>query len=178
LLRSRCSPWPVTERSAVGPTARDAAPVAGPAIGPQLGPGANNGNGILHRVSVGGPDVDFIGPGGDANYSIVAIQHGDGSVSGQYTDQFGHGNGGFHAEVNCLSVLGNQAWISGVIKSGSTGGFDLTGLPVITRVRDNGTSANDAPDQISFSFIGDPTPCTARPLRVLFAMSRGQVTVD
>ena len=57
--------------------------------------------------------------------------------------------------------------MSGVITSGrftfeDGEVFDLTGLPVWTRVRDNGTSANDPPDQIGFSIIGDPTPCTDR----------------
>jgi hypothetical protein len=38
-------------------------------------------------------------------------------------------------------------------------------------------SANDPPDAISFSFIGDPTPCTDAPPRPLFPMTGGQVTV-
>jgi len=140
---------------------------------------ANNGNGVVHKVSAGGADVDFA-EHTDANFSLSAVEHGDGTVTGEYTDQAGQGEGGFHAQLNCLLVVGNQAWVSGVITSGSIPsiGLDLTGFPVITRVADIGTSANDPPDQISFSFIGNPTPCTAAPPLPLFPMTDGQVKVD
>ena len=138
---------------------------------------ANNGNGVLHKVSAGGADVDFAAHT-DANFSLTAVEHGDGSVTGEWTDQFGQGQGGIHAAVNCLLVAGNQAWISGVITSGNAGGVDLTGLPVVTRVADLGRSANDPPDLISFSFVGNPTPCTAAPNLPLFPMTDGQVTID
>lgn len=137
---------------------------------------ANQGNGVVHRVSVGGNDLD-IAENGDANFSLVAIEYGDGSVSGQWTDQFGQGEGGFHAVINCLRVVGNEAWVSGVITSGSSGGFDFTGLPVRARVADRGTSANDPPDAISFSLIGNPEPCTAQRPFVLRDMTDGQVSV-
>jgi hypothetical protein len=84
--------------------------------------------------------------------------YADGSVSGQYTDRFANGDG-FHAVIDCLVVDGNRVWVSGVITSGrftdpDTGEvFDLAGLDVFTSVQDNGTSANDPVDQISFSFI-------------------------
>jgi hypothetical protein len=32
---------------------------------------------------------------------------------------------------------------------------DLAGMPLSTRVRDNGTSANSAPDQVGYSVIGE-----------------------
>jgi hypothetical protein len=141
---------------------------------------------ILHRVSVGSPDACIAfgaaHPGCDGNFSLNAIQYADGSVSGQYTDRFARGDG-FHAVIDCLSVVGNDAWVSGVITSGiftdpDTGEvFDLTGLPVATRVRDNGTSANDPADQISFSIIGDPIPCTDQVDFPLFDTPQGQVTV-
>jgi hypothetical protein len=133
-------------------------------------------DGVVHQVSVGGHDQDPAGHT-DANFSLVAVQHGDGSVTGQWTDQFGQGQGGIHVQINCLSVQGNEAWVSGIISSGNSAGVDLTGLPVITRVQDNGKSANDPPDAISFSFIGVATPCTAQPNLPLFPMTDGQVTV-
>lgn len=67
---------------------------------------------VVHRVHVGGPDlcVGFgLKPGCDANFSLAAIQRADGSVSGQLTDQFGGGVGGYHAVIDCLSVSGNDA---------------------------------------------------------------------
>jgi hypothetical protein len=141
---------------------------------PTLSLAVGNGNGVQHRVSVG--SHDFSDPGQDANFSLIAIQKADGSVSGQWSDQFGHGNGGIHVEINCLEVVGNQAWISGVI----TKAFDetLVGVRTGTRVADNGTSANDPPDQISFSIIGALFDCHARRNYPLFDLSGGEVKVD
>jgi len=140
---------------------------------------------VVHHVTAGGPDAcEALGlkPGCDGNFSLAAREYADGSVKGQYTDRFANGNG-FHAVIDCVSVVGNDAWLSGVITSGGftdpdTGEtFDFTGLPVATRVRDNGTSANDPADQISFSIIGDPTPCTDQTPYDLLDLSQGQVRV-
>ena len=160
-----------TESTAPRPTASAMPSVGGPMFSAQ-----GNGNGVVHQVSVGGADAD-LNAHTDANFSLVAIQHGNGDVSGQWTDQFGQGDGGVHVAVNCVFVAGNQAWISGVITSGSFGGVDFTGAPAVTRVVDNGKSANDPPDAISFTFIGVATPCTAAPNLPLLAMTDGQVTV-
>jgi hypothetical protein len=134
--------------------------------GPQFAAG-----GVVHRASVG--SHDFTDPGVDANFSLVAIQHSDGSISGQYTDRFAQG-GGFHAQVTCLSVDGNTAWIGGIIRGG-----DFNGQEVITEVQDNGTSTNDAPDLISFSFIGVPAQtCLTQPALPLFPLQGGEVKVE
>ena len=141
-----------------------------------LASAAARADGVVHQVSVGGHDQDPAGHT-DANFSLVAVQHGNGSVTGEWTDQFGQGQGGIHVQINCLFVQGNEAWVSGIISSGSFNGADLSGLPVVTRVQDNGKSANDPPDAISFSFIGNATPCTATPNLPLSPMTDGQVTV-
>ena len=133
--------------------------------------------GVIHKVSVGGPDQDAVDHT-DANFSLSAVEHANGAVTGEWTDQFGQKDGGIHVQINCLSVAGNTAWVSGIITSGNVSGVDVSGLPVITEVQDNGTSANDPPDKISFSFIGNATPCTAQPALPLFDMSSGQVTVN
>jgi len=129
-------------------------------------------DGVQHFVSVGGPDQDPTNHT-DANFSLVAIQFGDGTVSGQWTDQFGQGQGGIHVQINCLSVQGNEAWVSGFVSSGTFNGADLSGLPVITRVQDNGKTG----DQISFSFIGNAASCTTQPNLRLVPMTAGQVIV-
>jgi hypothetical protein len=150
---------------------------------------SNQGNGVVHRVSVGGHDADIFNPPfiirADKNFSLIAIEHGDGSVTGQWIDMFGKdadGNpvGGVHIDVDCLSVVNNQATIGGVITNGTLNGVDVTGQRALTRVWDNGKSANDPPDEISFSYF--PTfnrTCTAPgfPLARL-VMTDGQVTVD
>ena len=110
-------------------------------------------------------------------FPLVANVYADGSVSGQYTDQFGHGNGGFHAVIDCVSIVGNIAWVSGVIKQGNLGTTDLAGVPVVTRVQDNGTSANDPPDRISYSWF-TAIPCTNHVAWQLLDAPEGQVKVD
>ena len=55
---------------------------------------------VVHRVGAGGPDACVaIGagdhPGCDGNYSLVATEYADGSVSGQYIDRFAGGLSAF-----------------------------------------------------------------------------------
>lgn len=129
--------------------------------------------GVVHRVSVGSHDL--VPPGVDANYSLIAIQQADGRITGQYTDRFAQG-GGFTATVTCLSVdeATNTAWIGGIIKTGQ-----FAGLEVLTAVQDNGTSTNDAPDLISFSFVGAPAQdCLLQPELPLFPIQGGEVMVE
>ena len=141
---------------------------------------------VVQHVSAGGPDlcVSFFGthPGCDGNFSLTANIFADGSMSGEYTDRFPRG-GGFHAVIDCVSIIGNEAWVSGVITRGGvtdpdTGEkFDWTGLPVAARVRDNGTSANAPADQISWSQIGDPTNCVVHSDYPSYDVPQGQVTI-
>lgn len=137
---------------------------------------------VIHRVHVGGPDLctEFFGqqPGCDANFSLMAIEFADGAVTGHYTDIFGGGTGGFHALIDCLSIDGNEAWVSGWITQGTIGDFDLAGIPVTTRVLDLGDTSNDPPDQISFSWIGNSTPCWHQVSYPLFDVPQGQVVVE
>jgi hypothetical protein len=136
---------------------------------------------IVHHVSVGGPDAcgafGFEHPGCNANFSLIAIERDDGTVTGQYTDRLEKGDG-FHAVVNCLVVDGNNAWIGGVIVQGVWGGVDQAGRPVVTRVQDNGTSKKDAVDRISYSWIGDARPCTLKLNYPLLDAPDGQVKVQ
>jgi len=123
-----------------------------------------SGPAVVHRLSAGGPDACTgldAKPGCDGNFSLVATQYADGTASGQYTDRFAHG-GGIKAVVDCVRVMGNRAWISGWITSGRAGDNDLAGLPFSTLVVDNGTSADQPPDQISTSHVGDETAWTVR----------------
>jgi hypothetical protein len=132
---------------------------------------------IVHKVSAGGPDaciaLGAAHPGCNGNYSLVAKQFADGSVSGQYTDQFGHGNGGFHAVIDCLSVVGNTAWIGGVVTSGTFG----LGQRVVTEIQDNGTSAKDPPDRISYSYLSNIS-CTTHFNGAPLYVTQGQVKVS
>ena len=126
-------------------------------------------------MSAGGPDACAglgIKPGCDGNFSIVAFQYADGSASGRYADRFARGNGNIGI-VDCVRVVGNQAWVSGWITSGQN-----TGLPFTTLVVDNSTSVQQAPDQIASSHTDDPTPCTDMVPWDLLDAPQGQVTVN
>jgi hypothetical protein len=134
---------------------------------------------VVHRVTVGGSDLCQafgLPPGCDANFSMVASELADGRVKGQWQDTwFGRGVAAvpIHVTIDCIKVVGNEAWVSGVV----TGGV-FNGVPVITRVVDNGTSQNDPPDQISFIFEDTFGGCEATPDLPLFDIDTGQVKVE
>ena len=140
------------------------------------------GSGVAHRVSVGGADIcEALGQptGCDANFSLTARQKADDSVGGEWQDTFAGGGEGIHVTIDCLNVVGNGAVVGGVITHGTEGGVDVSGLRALTAVVDNGTSANDPADRISFSFTGLNISCTLFPPAVfpLFNLANGQVTV-
>jgi hypothetical protein len=136
---------------------------------------------IAHRVSAGGPDsCDAFGakPGCDADFSFTATVATDGSVSGQYTDRFARSEG-FHGVIDCVVVVGNEAWVSGTITQGrGFDGVDLAGVSFSTRVRDNGSSATQPPDEISNSHVGSDVSCLEQADFTLRPTSQGQVVVQ
>jgi len=76
----------------------------------------------------------------------------DGSVSGQYNLTFqGSGNTRVHAEVTCVRVVGDQAWIGGVNKSSTDPNF--VGLESGFRVEDNGQGRGAAADRVSLMIL-------------------------
>ena len=132
----------------------------------------------VHFVSVGSPDGVIVTPGGDGNYSLVATVDANGKVSGEWEDAFTR-NPGLHMKVTCLTVVGNTAWIGGVITQASDNA--LIGLPTITKVVDN--TKDGSGDTISFTFICGPpctapVPCSDMPgFLVQFPINAGNVTV-
>jgi len=112
--------------------------------------------GVIHHVSVGGADAcEAFGlpPGCDGNFSLVANMKANGNVRGQWQDTFAGGGEGIHVAIDCMKIIGNGAIVGGVITHGTSGGVDVSGQYAITAVVDNGTSANDPDDQISFSYF-------------------------
>ncbi len=138
---------------------------------------------VINFVSVGGADIcESLGlpTGCDANFSLTAVKKADGSVSGQWQDTFAGGGGGIHVAVDCMNIVNNGAVIGGVITHGNVGGEDVSGLRALTAVVDNGRSANDLPDQLSFSFFptGELDCSSLIPTNfTLFNLAHGQVVV-
>jgi hypothetical protein len=86
------------------------------------------------------------------------MQYADGRITGQLIDQYGSA-GGLHAVVDCINIqeipervpVALEAWVGGVV----TRPTHQAGHRIITRMRDNGTSANDLPDALSRGIV-DP----------------------
>src|SRR5690349_2144966 len=97
---------------------------------------------VVHSASAGGPDIcSGVGdkPGCDANFSLTANQYSNGSATGHWVDRSSQVNGGgsFVVAVNCLNVIGNRAYVSGVITQGNS---DVIGQNTLVVVVDNGVS--------------------------------------
>ena len=129
----------------------------------------------VHKVRVGSPDI--IGPGGDGNFSLIAQVDAAGNVSGEWQDAFTQ-NQGFHINVTCLTVVGNQAWVGGVITSARNPAF--VGLQARTLVVDGG-QPNGGGDTIGFTVFfpnGNAPDCSAQPAFQQFPLNQGQVKID
>lgn len=135
---------------------------------------------ICTKVKVAGPDV-FPPPDNDANLSIMAIEKCDGTVLGHFQDTLYPVPGdplSVHAEITCVHVNGNTAWIGGAITHITPHVEGFEGVPIIIQVRDNGRSANDPPDQVSFWYFADtPDDCSLEWDLGLQDMPQGQVQV-
>ena len=136
----------------------------------QIAPIALSESNVIHRVSVGSGDI--CPEPCDASFSLIAIERADGSVTGQWIDVFLDPTLPIKVTLDCLYIEGNEAWVSGVVT-----GPNFAGAPAITRIADNGTSANDPPDQISVAFVDTFGGCQAAPDLPLFDLERGQVKI-
>ena len=150
--------------------------------GPAAFAGGKN-NPIVHRVSVGGADAcEALGqPNGcDGNFSMAANEWADGSVKGQWQDTFAGGGEGVHIAIDCLNVIDNGVVVGGEVTHGNYSGEDATGRRAMTAVVDNGTSAKDPLDSISYTLlVPDGSDChDYHPLQftALF-LTHGQVKV-
>ena len=157
-------------------------------LGVALATAAWAGGRIVHHVSVGGADLCEaldLPTGCDANFSLVAQEHADGTVTGQWQDTLAGGGEHIHVLVDCLVVDGFTAYVGGVITIGTSGGVDVRGLRAVMAAVDNGTSQKDPADQISFSVFSVNFPdlmCTGALEQAvldasLFDLAHGQVKV-
>ena len=138
-------------------------------------------NPVIHRVTAGGNDLCAAfgqNQGCDGNYSLVAIQKADGTVMGQWQDTWPGGGNGIHVNINCMYVEGNMAIVAGYVTNGGYDEEDYTGLYVITKVIDNGTSNDDIPDQMTYPYTAPPDFCEYPGWTPpMFDLTTGQVKV-
>lgn len=86
--------------------------------------------------------------------------------------------GKVHIDIDCLVVVGNQAWFSGPARRFVLGGVEQPpGLYLAFRVEDNGEGANAPPDQASIAFGSPPMGCSLMPLFPLTPSANGNIQV-
>ena len=131
---------------------------------------ANAQSPIVNFVHAGGSDIEDpripgSGPGFDKNYSLLAMKFADGTATGKLVDRYAGGGGlGLKANIDCVHVVGNTAWVSGIITQGAFPDEDgnpvsIVGWYVRTRVQDNGNNNDPAnPDRVAFTQFRSSAP--------------------
>lgn len=93
-------------------------------------------------------------------FSFNAQSHQDGRVTGQYQYNFQANGFAIHGPVTCVTRLGNQVWVGGIVDRVVTDNpnFEtLQGLEMWWRSTDNGEGADSPPDEttgVGFGFPG------------------------
>jgi hypothetical protein len=88
------------------------------------------------------------------NFGFNARLLGDGSVDGWFTYRDVEDGVPFAADgpVTCLTVIGGDAWIGGIIRQSNDP--SVVGLGAWWHVRDNGEGVSDPPDVTTFLGVG------------------------
>jgi hypothetical protein len=102
-------------------------------------------------------------------------KYGDGTVEGWY-HAVGRGKGGanIRVRVECLHVVGNQAWAGGTVVSAVNP--DNIGRPYSMRFVDNGEGSRAAPDRIGVGRFQE-FDCTTEPDLPLRDLTIGNLQV-
>lgn len=114
--------------------------------------------GAAHREFDGKPVI--------LNFS--AIQRADGTVTGEYIYHAVALDQRIRVNVTCMSIVGNQAFVAGIIVDASPNLAFTIGTVSYFYTRDNGEGANADPDEVSLVRANDVPEaaeefCTERP---------------
>jgi len=114
------------------------------------------------RVTGGGQYTsDFFGVG---TVAVHAVRHQDGTVTGQVEAHYPERGLRVHGEVDCLFVVGNRAYVSGVItnvEGDPDGLYYSEGTYFILAIQDDGEGHNSNPDLVSVLIPSvNPLDCT------------------
>ena len=129
--------------------------------------------------------VEFVNAAGNhIRYSVSAVRHHDGSVSGEIEEHATAADGAFirrgHGTVTCLTITGNIARIGGVVDQIRGAGAPV-GSEAFLTVIDNGEGPKDPPDAASVPLAGPPgsatTHCTTGISRPTFPIERGNIQI-
>ena len=95
-------------------------------------------NGVMHSATGSG----HITTTARRTFTFSANQRADGTTTGQFNLVIHNDTMiRIHAEVTCMSVAGNRAWVGGVVKSASNP--DWVGLETAWAVEDGGKNGQD-----------------------------------
>ena len=117
-------------------------------------------------------------------YSLSAIRHTDGRVSGEFQNHVENATTGefilrAHVQIVCFTVTGNIARVGGIIER-QEGGVSAVGEQGFITVVDNGEGAHDVPDLASPPGVAPGSAfahCTTGLPRPLFPVEHGNIQV-
>lgn len=117
------------------------------------------------------------------SYGFHAAIDAYGQVKGKAVFQFRPQEARFFAEITCLQVVANEAWIGGELTKVDVEGFPPLPIYFLWKVQDNGQGKADPSDQISSVLLSlNPSfsgTCTELPdLGPLFELTNGNIQVD
>ena len=116
---------------------------------------------------------------GIQNFSFHARINRDGSITGSFQVKARDENfpGRMHGTIDCLTIDGDQATISGVATQSTFENFP-EGTPIWFRVVDNGEGNNSDPDEFSDVFLlFNSIPCDLPQNVGMFEIENGNVQV-
>jgi len=159
-------------------------------------PATWNSRGFASQTGVSGPIVtgsgDVIRDLGNGpeltTFAYNAVRQGTGDVNGHFVYVFRAAEFSMEGDVTCATVVGNVAWLGGVIttvKSDDPADQSFVGTDVWWRVEDNGDGGSGTPDRTTSLLLtlpGDPTTaqswCNDQPLRgVVRSIVAGNIVV-
>ena len=137
---------------------------------------------VIHSVSLGGADVcEVFGKpkGCNRNLSLIANMYEDGTVKGQWQDNFATKGESIHVEIDCaqFGTIGDFKWakVGGVITNGVFNEEDITGRYAVMLLVDN----FQGNDQISLFTNPSSVDCTVLPFPLYrwYPVDAGQVKI-
>ena len=150
--------------------------IVGAALADGGGPSASGGSHLITHNVFGLQTLELQDFGFNAKITT------DGSADGWFTYRDVEDGTPFSADgpVTCLTVIGRDAWIGGVIRKSNDPSVE--GLGAWWHVTDNGEGANDPPDVTTFLGIGSLAAtqafCDTHPAyRFPFAIDGGNIQV-
>jgi hypothetical protein len=128
-------------------------------------------------ASGGGTTVEL---GEKSTFTFNAVQKPDGSVTGHLVYQVRGLDVTFHMDIDCLSIAGNTAKLSGVVTkvNGDAPDFLFVGQDGVFTVVDNGEGAEAPPDLISDVILFEGASCTDAFTPVPYLPIQGNIQVS